>query len=326
MAKTANICLLIPYYGAWPVYLNLFVESCRSNKQIDVHLISDLQVDIDLPTNVKLMNIPMKELLQRLEKATGIHRQNISPRKICDLKPAYGLMFDDLTLGYDFWAYGDIDLVFGDLDRYLKPSILAEYDILTFREEWIHGPFTIFRNNDRTKNLFRLSRDYEKVFSDDMIYCFDECGKKHGILRTGIDPLEIEVPHRPNDVHCMTQVIRKEELEGNLKVYRRYYAKESLPFDEIIWWEDGKIKGAGFAEYIFYHFVWDKKQKEFAFPKWRSVPKKYFITTTGFYRPGNRLWLFTHYWRKMLAPIKRMIQRGKDSLRYRLGLFKILNQ
>lgn len=318
--EKARICVIIPYYGKWPVYLDLWLASCKTNPIVDFYLISDLQLNFQIPENVKLVGITLDELLHRLDTRVGILRKTIEPRKICDLKPAYGLMFDELTKGYDFWGYGDIDLVFGNLNRYLKPSILEEFDIITFREEWIHGPFTIFRNNHVTKNLFRLSRDHKMVFSSDRIYCFDECGKKHGILRTGIDPLEVKVPNAPNDVHCMTQVIRKEELDGKLKVYRRYYAKESLPYGEIIWWENGKILGAGFAEYAFYHFVWDKKQKEFAFPRWKTVPQKYFVTSTGFYKFGNRLWRITHYYRKLSAPIKRLAQRAEDSFRYRLGL------
>lgn len=318
--KKARICLLIPYYGAWPVYLPLFIESCRRNTILDVYLISDLNIQTLLPPNVKLVKLPISDLLERMKERIGITIKQIAPRKICDLKPAYGLLFSELTEGYNFWGYGDIDLIFGDLNRYLKDDILSEYDILTFREEWIHGPFTIFKNNDTTKNLFRHSRDYEAVFSSDTIFCFDECGKKHGILRTGIDPLEISVPFAPNDVHCMTQVIRAEELAANLKVYRRYYAKESLPFDEIILWEDGKIKGAGFAEYIFYHFVWDKKQEQFTFPVWKEIPKKYFITTTGFYKLGNRMWRLTHYYRKLAGRIKKVQRKVSDSLKYRLKI------
>ncbi|MGB0368573.1 MAG: hypothetical protein ACPGD8_04160, partial [Flavobacteriales bacterium] len=107
---------------------------------------------------------------------------------------------------------------------------------------------------------------------------------------------------------------------GKLKIYRRYYAKESLPFDEIIWWNNGKIEGAGFAEYIFYHFVWDKFQKQFVFPNWKTIPDRYFITTTGFYLPGNRLWKLVHWYRKyLLGPSLNLKQRILDSYNYRIG-------
>jgi hypothetical protein len=318
--KKAAICILIPYYGKWPSYFKLFVESCRPNPIVDVYLISDLKVNFELPTNVKLINVPLADFITRLNQVAGTKRTDIHPTKLSDIKPAYGLMFNELTEGYEFWGYGDIDMVYGDLSRYLKPDVIASKDLLTFREEWIHGPLTILRNNEQTKNLFRLSTDHIKVFSSERNFCFDECGRKHGILRTGTDPLDVKVPHAEHDVHCMTQVVRAEELAGRLKVYRRYYAKESLPFDEIIWWEDGKIKGAGFAEYIFYHFVWDKKQKEFVFPNWDKIPSRYFITTTGFYKPGNRFWRLTHFKRKISAVFQNLFARASLSIRYRLKL------
>jgi len=317
----ARICIIIPYYGKWPVYLPLFIDSCRSNPIIDVFLISDLSLDhVLLPDNVKLVKFELKAVLARLAGVAEIEQVDMSPSKLSDLKPVYGLMFPELIEAYDFWGYGDVDMIFGDLSRYLKPDLLERYDILTFREEWIHGPFTILRNNDYTKNLFKLSSDYKKVFSSNINYCFDECGKKHGILRTGVDSLDIQVPHAPNDVHCMTQVIRSEELAGNVNIYRRTYSKESLPFNEIIWYENGKILGAGHAEYIFYHFVWEKTLHQFIYPRWKIIPDRYFITTTGFYMHNNRLWRLTHYYRKFYGLVRKVSIRMRDSFKYRLKL------
>lgn len=325
MSTGNRICLLIPYYGKWPPYFDLFLASCKYQQLLDVYLITDIDSEkVNKPSNVEFVYLPLTELVQRMNSKLGLQRDVVAPRKICDFKPAYGLLFNELTVNYDFWAYGDIDLVFGDLSRYLKPEILNSHDILTFREEWIHGPFTIFRNTDYTKTLFRESTDWFKVFSTDEIYCFDECGKKHGLLRKGVDPLDIQVPFTTNDVHDMTQVVRKQEQDGKIRVYRRYYAKESLPFDEIIWFDHGKILGAGYAEYIFYHFVWDKTQRQFTYPNWNKIPDKYFISTTGFYKNGDALWRVKHYFRKYVkGPTLKLRQRAIDSFNYRLKSYLV---
>ena len=51
-----------------------------------------------------------------------------TPYKLCDYKPAYGEIFAPELSGYDFWGYGDMDLVFGDLRAYFTEDKLRKYD------------------------------------------------------------------------------------------------------------------------------------------------------------------------------------------------------
>ena len=51
-------------------------------------------------------------------------------RKLCDLRPAYSLVFGDYVRGYDYWAYGDEDVFYGDLDGQLAPRLARRPDLL----------------------------------------------------------------------------------------------------------------------------------------------------------------------------------------------------
>ena len=43
-----------------------------------------------------------------------------SPYKLCDYKPVYGLIFDEDLQDYDFWGHCDVDLIFGDIRKFIN--------------------------------------------------------------------------------------------------------------------------------------------------------------------------------------------------------------
>jgi hypothetical protein len=239
---------------------------------------------------------------------------------MCDLKPAYGHLFPELIEGYDFWGFGDIDLIYGNLGRYFTDKILAKHEILTFRDDWISGALTILKNTEKINKLFMRSKDYLNIFASPIDHAFDECGKKHGRLRAGVHPLDIKPDYSKNDVNCFTQVVSKAMEDRDISVFQHEYVKESLPFNEIIWHIDGRLIKAGNGELALFHAVWEKKFNRFMVPKWKTVPNNLFITSSGFYAFPSRFWKLTHYYRLLVGSMLDFWVRAKASLKYRLGL------
>lgn len=51
-----------------------------------------------------------------------------------EFKPALGWVFREYLKEYTHWAYGDLDVFFGDLTKgWLEPSEMREYDVITYR-------------------------------------------------------------------------------------------------------------------------------------------------------------------------------------------------
>lgn len=51
-----------------------------------------------------------------------------------EFKPALGWVFREYLKEYSHWAYGDLDVFFGDLTKgWLEPSEMREFDIITYR-------------------------------------------------------------------------------------------------------------------------------------------------------------------------------------------------
>lgn len=57
-----------------------------------------------------------------------------SPYFIVEFKPALGWLFREYLVEYSHWAFGDLDVLFGDMRRgWLEPDELRNFDIITFR-------------------------------------------------------------------------------------------------------------------------------------------------------------------------------------------------
>ena len=108
--KMNKICLLEPYYGTFPNYFHLWIKSASLNPNIDFYIISDSFFPYELPPNIFLINMSLGEIKERLENAIGVSIKLPQPYKLCDYKPAYGLIFDDIVSKYDYWGWCDPDL------------------------------------------------------------------------------------------------------------------------------------------------------------------------------------------------------------------------
>jgi len=196
-----KIVLFMPYMGPLPENFPLWVKSCGGNPTIDWVLLTDRDVDIPLPPNVRHVRTGLEELRARFSERLGFSVTLDRPYKLVDYKPAYGYLFEDMTVGYDFWGHCDMDVVFGDIRAYFTDEILDAYDKIQER-----GHLSIYRNTERINRLFMEPCegvvDYRKVYTDPYIYCYDEfrgiwrqCQVK-GIPYTDIDNLAAIHPFR----------------------------------------------------------------------------------------------------------------------------------
>ena len=102
-----------------------FLESCRRNTDIDWLLFSDCGIPETLPPNVTVETMTFSDYCALVSRRLNIDFAPAAAYKLCDIKPALGHIHADRLQGYDFWAFGDIDLVYGDLRSYFTPDRLA---------------------------------------------------------------------------------------------------------------------------------------------------------------------------------------------------------
>ena len=157
-----NRCVLIlPYFGEFNNYFPLFLKSCGSNK------------DYDYPDNVKIVPMSLKDFKDIAAEKLGFSPCIPRPYKLCDFKPAYGLIVEDYIQGYEYWGHCDCDLLFGNLSDILTPILDLNYDKI-----FAVGHLTIYKNTYENNRIFMREHNgvllYRNVFTSERIWGFDE--------------------------------------------------------------------------------------------------------------------------------------------------------
>lgn len=173
-----KIGLFLPYFGKFPNYFRLWIKSVAINPEIQFILITDQNLTATLPSNLHVIKKEFKDI-QRLIK-NKFNKLDISldsPYKLCDFRPAYGYIFDNLIekYGLDYWGFCDPDVIWGRISEFLKKKSFYEknYDKVGYL-----GHFQFF--SVKEKMLFteiiddEKFRNYKYVFTHKYAYHFDE--------------------------------------------------------------------------------------------------------------------------------------------------------
>jgi hypothetical protein len=247
MLKT--IGLLTCWYGPYPWYFPYFINSCGFNPTVDFILITDNMENIpNKPENVKVIYRSLDDIIELASKRLGF-RVNIDyPYKLCDFKPAYGFIFKEVIENYDFWGQTDVDVIYGSIRDFMTPELLDNYDLISARHDYVTGSFALYKNCEKMNTLFKRSKDYEVVFSTSEHYCFDECNFAFEPLNNGISILELKTC-----IESFTEVVKKAELTGEIKVHFDFIILEGRP--GRITFNYGRILYKNCFEGLMYHLI-----------------------------------------------------------------------
>jgi peptidoglycan/xylan/chitin deacetylase (PgdA/CDA1 family) len=163
----------MPYFGRWPPWLELYLETCRWNPGIHWQFFSDCGKPPDLPLNVTVEPITLPELLQEAERALGISIKWRSSYKLCDLRPAFGDIFRSAVEGFDYFGWGDLDVVYGALESFIA-GLLQDHDCIAFNRKHLSGHLCLFRNDDRVRGWYRRLPDWQTRMESEEYTHLDE--------------------------------------------------------------------------------------------------------------------------------------------------------
>lgn len=170
----SRILILMPYFGKWPYWMDLYLEGCRRNTTIDWHFFSDCGRPRNLPSNVTYQEMSFGEYKQLVSDRLEVKFDPDSAYKICDIRPAFGFIHSEQLNGYDFWGFGDLDLVYGDLRAIYKDECLSRYDLVSNHATRVSGHLCLIRNTAFMNEYFQKITDWKDRFSDPKHYAIDE--------------------------------------------------------------------------------------------------------------------------------------------------------
>lgn len=166
MKNNKRIAVIIPYFGQWPEWIDLYFYSCSKNIIIDYYFFSDCKIPSRQALNLFFNQISFFEYCEMVSERLKINFNPNSAYKLCDLKPFYGYIHEDIIMKYDFWGFADVDLIWGDISEFYTSEILEKYDVLSTHADRISGHFSIFRNTKYYRELaFRIKNWDRKLIS-----------------------------------------------------------------------------------------------------------------------------------------------------------------
>ena len=232
---------MVTFFGPPPFWLPAFFLSCRQNQDVTWIIYADFYLSEPTPLNVTLKQMGLRDFEMRASAALGTKIDIVNRRQICDLKPVYGLIFADDLKPFDFWAYSDLDIIWGDVKQFMTDDILEQNDIVSSRAKKLSGHFTLVRNNTaRTNRIFELMPAVAKKMAASKYLHLDERE-----LTTHLkEHLNTEPPHARLRVHC------PRELTVDSTCQRALGASANI----ALWWRDGKTFDVESQEVMYLHF------------------------------------------------------------------------
>jgi hypothetical protein len=279
--------------------------SCSFNKEFSWMIYGNINYPHQLPSNVQLISASLEDFNSLASKKLGIKIKIKDAYKICDFRPAFGQIFEDYIISYEFWGHSDLDIIYGKLSHFIPSSLLETFDIITSRREYAAGHFTLYRNCNRINFL------YKKIFRINSILCrshlhyaIDERSNLIGRILYNNSKINSHIINMWLKIKRfllfriyltrlitfdMTQVFQKNERKKELKIlwlnairsdnFFRKYNDESW----CISWKKGIVtEMQSQQELMYFHFLKSKNIQSFNVPIYNN-DQSFFLNESGFH-------------------------------------------
>jgi hypothetical protein len=254
------------------------------------------------------------EVRKRISTKLGIETPNLTPYKLCDYKPSYGLLFEDLLQCYDWWGFGDIDVVLGNLKSFLPDKDLESFDIISFRRNWVSGSMALFRNTTYNRDLYKKIVGIQESLENPNFLGIDEVSQNFHAVR--LNPIsEVKFPY-----DNFTRVIFSEGQEGKLKLRFQDSIKEYLhPHEWMKATSAGLTDQSGNKTYPYYHLVSEKKRWFFEMGAITPQQESILLSHSGEVSASQIHKLGKVHFRRKLRNIPEYLARKFAAVKRRLG-------
>jgi len=181
-----RIVLIVIYFGVFPLYFQSWLDCAKHQNRIDFYIVTDTDLSVyDIPENVYVFSWSFIEVKKKFQELFPYSICLNTPYKLTDYKPVYGKLFENYIGDYDWWGYIDIDIIFGNLNKFLRYYINEDYQRIGK-----NGHFSIFKNTEENRLLYLkdipITECYKsnEVYRNNHYFSYDDIGG--GKFRFGI--------------------------------------------------------------------------------------------------------------------------------------------
>lgn len=170
--------LVIPYFGEWPEWFDLYLYSLGNNPSLDVIFYTDIPIEdlLYIPDNAKFVKVSFEDYCKHASDKLGVIFSPSNPYKLCDLKPFYPIIHQNELKEYDYVGWGDIDLIYGNLNKFFPDSLICKYNIISTHSHIFSGHLTLVRNISSIYESFTNMPNWRDLLSDTKNHAMDEIG------------------------------------------------------------------------------------------------------------------------------------------------------
>ena len=279
-----RVAIIIPYFGTFPVWFDLYLYSCSLQKYVDFVFFTDCDYSNHQSyENVIFNGISYEDYCKCVSMALGIDFHPDNPYKICDSRPFLGIIHGRDIVRYDWWGYADIDVIYGDLSMLVNQETLKRYDIITTHADRLAGHFTIVRKSSQYTSIGYMIENWKEKLESPLGLGVDEHDFTK-VVRPGIIHL-FRLYRLINKVINITQYdffkIPNFVLSFFSKIFIKEYYTSPMPKDGEVWrynLENCELKSPNGKQLPYLHFLFFKKT-----PFWS--PQNYW--RDGFWKVEN---------------------------------------
>jgi hypothetical protein len=246
-----KIVLLMPYFGAWPEWFSLYLESCRWNSTIDWIFFTDCEVPESAPNNTKFISMSFADYQKLVSERLNIDFTPSGAYKICDLRPAFGVIHAEHIAGYDYFGFSDVDVIYGDLRAFYTDEVLT-YNTLSTHKKRVSGHLFLMKNDDKWINAFRRIPNWQALMSHPQYQSMDE------ISLAKVLQGKIRLPYAVNKVLGWFDTYKHNHLfqERHSTIFSEApWIDGSYNFPEQWVWSNGKLTTDQGQEMMYLHFM-----------------------------------------------------------------------
>lgn len=252
-----SIIIIIDYFGKWPEWFPLFLESCKANSTINWLFHTDCEHEQYKIDNVFFHTITKEDYIQKVNKKLKINLTLSNNYKLCDLKPMYGLIHEQEILNYDFYGYGDLDVIYGNIRDFYNSKVL-ENNVISTHNWCISGHLAIFKNVDWMRTAFKRYKGWKNIIENPECQRFDE--------DTFIKVFQYP-PHLNNNHYFIYDILNPLSKRYRQKLYLReqyttplthsYWKSGSYLHPQTWYWKNGTLTNEMDQDqkFIYLHFM-----------------------------------------------------------------------
>jgi hypothetical protein len=250
---------------------------------------SDAPPPAAAPANVTFETQSLIDYRDRIARLLEVPLTWRDPYKICDLKPLLGHIHASQLDGFDYWGFGDIDVIYGNIRAIYTPDVLV-HDVISTHDGIVAGHFALVRNTPELRTAFRRVWCWKEAIADHGPRSFDETH----FSRLFLPRRQMRWRDRVRYPHVADGFFQ-ERFSTDLRPLKWIDGSDRYP--ERWFFERGRLtaEGAGDREFLYLHFThWNSKRWSSADEApWKRlptivgcatdpVPPRFMISAAGF--------------------------------------------